>query len=533
MSIQPSRVAFASVVLSGALAAQGVERLSVSSGGVLADFGASTVTRPTDDGRWVAFTSQASNLVLPDVAGTNDVYLRDRLTGTTTRVRSNGIAVDVTPDGRLLSYTHFPGLIGAVVDLVSDVETALSAAPLRSTGGRFSSDGGYLLYMRGDDAGGGVREAWRRELSSATDDLVSATFSGPPNTAMAFPGHLSAGGFVATFTTVDPNIVPGDLNAKNDAFYKDYGFGFTDRYSVDGFGGELPQDSNAGAVTPDTRYFLFTSMAAAVPEDTNGTWDLYVADRFLGELRRASVSSSGEQGNASTPTLNAWISDDGSRVIYDSFASNLVAGDTNGVSDVFEHDFTTGTTRRLVFGLGGAQPDGSLDLRGVSSDGRYLTVLSDATNLVGGPQDGQIHAYLVDLGPQCYVASYCSALPNSTGQSAVIQATGTPSFTTNTFVLSALSLPPSANCTFFHGTTRVDPPTSFGNGLRCAGGTLVRLGTTTAANGVTIQYQDLAGAPYAGVQPGDVRRFQLVYRDPAAGGAGFNTTAALEITFCP
>jgi hypothetical protein len=513
--------------------AQHVERISVSSSGELANSWTATLTRPSDDGRFVAFTTTATNLAAPDTAGTHDVFLRDRIGGTTTRIRSDGFVVDITPDGRQLSYTRTPISVGGVVDLGTDAEIALSSPPILTTGGRFSADGRFLLYMRGTASTNGVREVLRRELAAGTDDLTSATFGGAPNSVIAFPGHLSADGSVATFTTADPGIVPGDANGTDDAFYKDYGFGFTDRYSLDDFGGELPLFSNAGTVTPDTRFFLFTTLAAAVPDDTNGTTDLYVYDRFVGELHRLSISSNGEQANGATQTLNPWISADGTRVIFDSVASNLVAGDTNGTFDVFEHDVSTGVTRRIVLGVGGAEPNGSLDLRGVSSDGRYLTILSDATNLVAGPQDGQIQAYLVDLGPQCVVTSYCTALPNSAGLAATIQVTGTPSFTQNNLVLSALDLPGDAPCVFFHGTSRLEPAAPFGDGLRCVGGTQKRLGMLTATGGTVIQFQDLNGVPYAGLQPGDVRRFQLLYRDAGSSGAGFNTTAALEVTFCP
>jgi hypothetical protein len=64
-------------------------------------------------------------------------------------------------------------------------------------------------------------------------------------------------------------------------------------------------------------------------------------------------------------------------------------------------------------------------------------------------------------------------------------------------------------------------------------GTLKRLGNLVAVGGGAIQFQDLNSAPYAGIQPGDVRRFQVYYRDVNSSGAGFNTSAALEVTFCP
>ncbi len=537
MILTAHRLFIVGLVVSAATSAhaipQSIEQISISTSGATANRLVETLTRPSDSGRLVAFTTIATNLVAGDTTLTRDVFLRDRVLGTTTRVRLDGIAADLTPAGGMLSYFQTNTGVTSVLDLVTNTESTITTFPVVSYPGGFSADGRFTLYARVAPIGFGPLEVWRYEIQTGTDDFVSATFAGTTNTIGALPGFLSADGSIATFTTPDPNIVPGDGNGKNDAFYKDYAFGFTDRISVDGFGMELPGDSSAGAVTPDTRYFLFSTESPALASDTNGTWDLYVADRFLGELRRASISSAGVEGNAASQSLTAWISVDGTRVIFDSLASNLVAGDNNGVRDIFEHDFSTGTTRRLVSGLGGAEVDADIDLRGVSTDGRYLTLLSVATNLVTGSASSEPQAYLVDLGPQCFVVDYCAALPNSTGIPATIQVTGTPSFSLNNLVLSAFDLPATATCTFFHGTTRLDPATTFGDGLRCAGGTLKRLGNLQASGGVVIQFQDLSASPYVGVQPGDVRRFQLVYRDVAPGGAGFNTTAALEVTFCP
>ncbi len=528
-------VLFAAAILAIAVpaAAQSIERLSVSTSGEAANGSVDSVTRVTDDGRFAAFTTIATNLVSPDPTLTRDVFLRDRLLGTTTRVRTDAIVGDLTPDGRLLAYYREFTAVAAVVDLATNTEFALSTPPILSSPGSFSADGRFLLYLRGDAGTGGLREVVRRDIAAAVDDLVSATFNGTPNTVLALPGHLSPDGSLATFTTADSQIVPGDGNGRNDAFYKDYSFGFTDRISVDSVGGELAGDSSAGSFTFDTRYLLFSTLSPALADDTNGNWDVYVADRYLGELRRASVGTGGSEGNGSSQSLNAWISADGLRVVFDSSASNLVVGDTNNARDVFEHDFASGLTRRIVLGGGGAQPDADIHLRTVSTDGRYITIVSPASNLVAGPSNGEVHAYLVDLGPQCFVVNYCTAQPNSTGAPSVIQATGSASLSQSNFVLSALDLPDGSACVFFHGTSRLEPTVPFGDGLRCVGGTLKRLGALQASDGVVIQFQDLSSLPYANVQPGDVRRFQLLYRDSGSTSAGFNTTAAVEVTFCP
>lgn len=516
-----------------AAGAQTIERISVTDAGAAANADVDHVTRPTDDGRSVVFSTPATNFFAGDAPNSLDAFLRDRALGTTTRIGPQGVVTDISRDGRLVSHVHMPASTVHVIDRVSNTDTAITSPPILSTSGSFSGDGQVLVYMRDDPAVPGDYSIWRRILATGAEDLVSETTAGTISFQVALPGAVAADGSLVTFTTGDPNIVPGDTNNRPDAFYKDYGFGFTDRYSLDAAGGELHDDSSAGSFTPDTRFFLFSTLAPATAVDTNGQWDLYVHDRFLGDLRIVSVSSNGAQGDGSSQSLWAWISDDGERVVFDSLASTLVPGDTNGTKDIFEHDFSTGETRRIVLGIGGAQPDQDIELRGASTDGRYLTIVSRATNLVGGAPVAERQAYLVDRGPQCFVTSYCSANPNSTGSPASIQSSGIPSFTTNNFVLAALDLPSSSACVFFHGTGRLDPAVPFGNGLRCVGGTQQRLGTLVANFGAVIQFQDLTSPAYASVQPGSVRRFQLLYRDPAAGGAQFNTTAALEVTFCP
>jgi Tol biopolymer transport system component len=95
------------------------------------------------------------------------------------------------------------------------------------------------------------------------------------------------------------------------------------------------------------------------------------------------VSSSGAQGNNfSNPPA---ISGDGRFVAYDSAATNLVAGDTNGGEDVFVRDTTTNKTQRVSLSSSGAQATGGdSDTPAISADGRFVAFLSGATNLVAG-----------------------------------------------------------------------------------------------------------------------------------------------------
>jgi hypothetical protein len=132
---------------------------------------------------------------------------------------------------------------------------------------------------------------------------------------------------------------------------------------------------------------------------------------------------------------------------------------------------------------------------------------------------------------------YCASLPNSAGAGATIGWSGQPSISTNGFELTALGVPPNKPGLFFYGPNQVT--LLFGDGIRCVGGQLVRLPVLQSdLLGTVSQPLDLQAPPFTGggvgaVQAGTVRNFQLWYRDPAFGSAGFNTSDGLEVTFCP
>lgn len=130
-------------------------------------------------------------------------------------------------------------------------------------------------------------------------------------------------------------------------------------------------------------------------------------------------------------------------------------------------------------------------------------------------------------------ANYCTAAPNSTGLGAVISHTGSRSIAANTFALACSHLPPNSTGVFFFGDAQTSTP--FGNGFRCVAGAVVRLTPYATANGAgdVASAIDFSAAPVAGaIQPGSTKYFQYWYRNPAAGGAGFNLSDGLSVTFC-
>ena len=209
---------------------------------------------------------------------------------------------------------------------------------------------------------------------------------------------ISADGRFVAFASEAPGLVPGDTNGVADVFLRDRRTGVTERVSVDSSGAQGNGESNSvlgHSISADGRFVAFGSLASnLVPGDTNGYGDIFVRDRRAGTTERVSVDSSGGQADH----VSGWhsISADGRYVAFDSFANNLVPGDTNVATDVFVRDRVAGTTVRVSLGPGGAQPDHHSFFPSISADGTRVAYLSFARNLVPDDTNGVLDAFVVD-----------------------------------------------------------------------------------------------------------------------------------------
>ncbi len=159
--------------------------------------------------------------------------------------------------------------------------------------------------------------------------------------------------------------------------------------------------SGAGNASADGRFVVINSAASnPVPGDTNGATDVFVRDRTTGTTQRVSVSSSGAEGDG--PSYPGQISGNGRCVLFGSYATNLVPGDTNGAPDVFVRDLQTGATERVSVTSAGAQADlgsyGYLTLgMQISFDGRYAVFTSGAATLLAPlATDGRGNVFVRD-----------------------------------------------------------------------------------------------------------------------------------------
>ncbi len=350
------------------------ERASVTGAGVQAE-GWSYVGGVSDDGRFVAFDSSASNLVAGDSAHYMDVFVRDRQTGVTEWVSASGSGgdgngssyeSDVSADGRFVVFhSGASNLVagdgnGRFDVFVHDRQTgatervSISSAGVEgdgdSTTPRISANGRFVVFQSdaanlagpGGDGNGSTLDVFAHDRQTGTTRLVSVSSAGAQGNGNSLNADVSDDGRFVAFVSAASNLVPGDTNNAYDVFVRDLQGGTTERVSA-GPGGT---QANAGSVDPDISgdggFVAFESDAGnLVAGDTNALRDIFRVDRQTGSVVRVSVSSGGGQSGAGSGAGDSYepaISADGSLVAFLSLACNLVSGDTISTRDIFVHD---------------------------------------------------------------------------------------------------------------------------------------------------------------------------------------------------
>ena len=206
---------------------------------------------------------------------------------------------------------------------------------------------------------------------------------------------ISGDGRFVAFTSFSDNLVPDDLNESSDVFVRDLQANATTRASEYLPGFEADFDNLRPSISADGRFVAFDSNAANLAwGDTNDTFDVFVKDRQTGILTRVSVNDAGEEGSGDS--FRPAISADGRVVAFYSEVGNLVPGDTNGSTDVFVHDRRSGATKRISVTAAGAEANGDSVRPGISADGRLVVFESDASNLVAGDSNQFTDVFLYD-----------------------------------------------------------------------------------------------------------------------------------------
>lgn len=344
-------------------AAGTTERVSVSSAEEQAN-GASSAPAISGTGQFVAFSSSATNLVPGDGNRRLDVFVHDRVGGTTERVSVAGVSTEAN---------------GA------------SGAPSISADGRFVAFQSLATNLVSGDSNGASDIFVRNRLTQSTERICGMVQGNSFSIAPA----ISADGAVVAFASAATNLVPGDTNGRIDIFTCDRTSGALERISVSGGGEQADGNSFLPAISRDGRYVAFKSLADnLVPGDYNGLVDVFVRDRVAGTTERVSVNRYG--GDADGISFPPSISYEGRFVAFGSLATNLVGGDVNDVADVFVRDRQTGVTYLVDVNDEGQEANrGTADIApALTGDGLQVGFVSLASNLAG-PDNGARDVFVV------------------------------------------------------------------------------------------------------------------------------------------
>ena len=350
-----------------------IERVSVSS---FEDQGNNHSETPSvsADGRYVAFASTAANLVLGDTNGARDIFVHDRDNGITERVsvESNG---NQATGGHILSEQSREPVISADGRYVAFTSSATNLVP-----GDSNVNEDVFVHDRNTD----------------TTERVSVDSNGNQGNFGSHHGlAISADGRYVAFRSDANNLVLGDTNSQYDIFVHDRDTDTTERVSIDSFGNQGNGNNLSPRISADGRYVAFASLANnLVPNDTNNRWDVFVRDRDTDATERVSVDGSGSQVNGDS--VDAAISADGRYVVFRSYATNLVLGDTNNIYDLFVRDRDANTIGRISVDSNGNQVNGGSEQPAISADGRYVAFTSFATNLVPNDTNNRWDVFVRD-----------------------------------------------------------------------------------------------------------------------------------------
>jgi archaellum component FlaF (FlaF/FlaG flagellin family) len=341
-----------------------IERVSVGENGTEGN-NYSRYPSISKDGRYVTFQSEASNLVPGDTNNYSDIFVYDRELNTTegvsvgengTQGNNHSYGSSVSKDGRYVAFHSYasnlvPGDTNGIIDV-------------------FVHD---------------------RELN--TTERASVGENGTQGNDDSFDSAvISENGRYVSFMSRASNLVAEDTNETADVFVYDRELNTTERVSVGENGTQGNNFSSWSSISGNGRYVAFYSFASnLVPEDTNDTADVFVYDRELNTTERVSVGENGTQGNNSSGTPS--ISGDGRYVIFSSSASNLVPGNTNGF---FVYDRELNTTEWISVGENGTQGIDYFFDSSISEDGRYMTFNSSVSNLVEGDTNGVSDVFVVE-----------------------------------------------------------------------------------------------------------------------------------------
>jgi len=403
----------------------GLYRASVSSDGVEGN-GASTNPSLSADGRYVAFESAASNLVDDDDNAASDIFVHDVETGETRRITQGSISgqgsflPSISGDGRYVAFhSQASDLVlndnngfrdVFVTDLQTNTTTRVSVTSAEaevigvSQQARISADGRYVIFRSSSTQltppdTNSSSDAFLRDLTDTTTTRVSVTLTGAQADAYTDWVDISPDGTRLAIYCAATNLLGSnnDTNGLPDVFVRSTTNHTTiTRASVSS--SEVQSDgwSSTPALSADGRYVAFDSEATNLGSAGSvGYFDVFLRDTSDGTTEIISVSEAGVVGD--NYSMMAAISGDGRFVAFQSAASNLVPGDGDALADVFVRDRQAGTVVRFPGGVAAAFVSSNSNSLDLSTDGRFLAYPSDTSTLVDDDDNGVRDVFIAPL----------------------------------------------------------------------------------------------------------------------------------------
>ncbi len=321
-----------------------------------------------DNGYYVIFESEASDLVENDTNGKSDIFVYDRVERQVSRV-------SVASDGSEGNGSSTHPAISREGRIIAFVSTSSNLVP-------------------GDD--NNSADIFVHDLDTGITVLVSKSSSGVIGNGDSSDVFVSCYGDYVVFTSNASNLVPGEVNRSRAVFLHDLVSGETVLVSKSSEGDIAYGSSKTPAVDENGRYVTFASNASnLVNNDYNRAWDIFIHDLETSETWRISESPDGSDGDglSISPTIDC----EGTHVVFISYASNLVAQDNNYSADVFVYDIVADTLERVSVSSAGVEANDYTYSASINEDGRYVVFESDATNLVPDDLNARTDIFVRDI----------------------------------------------------------------------------------------------------------------------------------------
>ena len=384
----------------------------------------------SEDGRYVMFISNATNLAPGDTGTDFDVFVRDRTDGTTEMVsvsntgaqaNSQTMRADMSDDGRYVIFLseddtlvpgdNHPGQDIFIRDRVADTtqfalpgiggtpEFGFGADKIAISGnGRYIAFHTYGALSPEDEIG--VRDIYVYDRDTGDVDFISNNNSSTARGHSFNPSISDDGRYVAYHSMAD-DLVGGDTNEHMDLFVFDRETRQTERVSLTQEGGQTNNDSLEASISNDGRFVSYTSEASNIaPQDTDANQDIYVFDRQTDTTRLVSLRSDETRpvpGNAGVGSRDSQVSGNGRYVTFQSDLQ-LDPGDTNFLTDIYVRDLVAGTTEWTSRSGGGYNYAPA-----INDDGRYVAFSSTSDRMAANDTNDKADIFLADRSPSCEI----------------------------------------------------------------------------------------------------------------------------------